>query len=125
LEPHDAASGTILVTDRFSAGLQHSALSTDVAEFAAALAAAQAAEEASERSRILARAVDLYHGPLLATLAQAGDPGQALPYALHAVSADPLREESHRAVMRVFAALGQPDAAQRQFHELQRLLKGL
>src|SRR5262249_53552415 len=47
----------------------------------------------------------------------------AIGYALRAVSADPLREEAHLDLMRLYAAQGQPAAALRQYRELGRLLK--
>jgi predicted ATPase/DNA-binding SARP family transcriptional activator len=59
---------------------------------------------------------------LIQLLEQRGDLGRALQYARRAVSADPLREEAHHEVMRLLAATHQPEAALRQFEELERLL---
>jgi DNA-binding SARP family transcriptional activator len=150
LEPAGAPTGSVLRTDRFSAGLTPAAVTTDVTEFEAALAADPEAADGAEQARRLARAVDLYRGPLLAgfyddwiypeqqrweelffrTLRQlvahheqAGALDHALPYALRAVSVDPLREEAHREVIRLYALLDQPAAALRQFHDLKRRLQ--
>src|SRR5262249_24486771 len=59
---------------------------------------------------------------VIAQLEQAGDLDRALPYALRCVSADRLREEAHRDVMRLYAAAGRTDAALRQYRELERIL---
>jgi DNA-binding SARP family transcriptional activator len=104
----------------------------------------------AKRIPCLARAVDLYRGallpgfyedwisaeqlrlealffealhPLIALLEQAGDRDRALQYALRGVSVDPLREEPHRELMRLYAAAGQPAAALRQYRDLERKLQ--
>src|SRR5205814_4675307 len=56
-------------------------------------------------------------------LEEAGDLGRALEHARQAVSVDPLREEAHYDVMRLYAALGQPSATLKQYQELERLLR--
>src|SRR6185369_15854321 len=60
---------------------------------------------------------------LVAHLERGGEIDQALEYALRAAGANRLREEAHREVMRLYAAAGQPDAALRQYRDLERLLK--
>jgi DNA-binding SARP family transcriptional activator len=149
LEPAGVAPGTVLVANRASVRLNPAASTTDVAEFEAALHAAAAGSEAQRREG-LARAVTLYRGELLASsyeswvlgqrewlaktyfqavgrliglLEQAGDLPRALEYARQGVLADPLREEGRRDLMRLYAAAGQPEAALRQYGELERLLK--
>jgi len=62
-------------------------------------------------------------GQLLAHLERASEFERALDYARRGVSADPLREEAHRDLIRLLAAVGQPAAALRQYHELERLLQ--
>src|SRR5712692_1297104 len=62
-------------------------------------------------------------GQLLAHLERASEFERALDYARRGVSADPLREEAHRDLIRLLAAVGQPAAALRQYQELERLLK--
>jgi DNA-binding SARP family transcriptional activator len=150
LEPVGASGGAVFVADHFSIGLDPEAVTTDVAEFEAALKRAGEDRPAAERARCLAEAVDLYRGELLpgyyeewipaeqqrweelffravrqliACCEEAGEVDRALQAALRAVSIDPLREEAQRDLMRLYAATGQPSAALRQYHDLQRLLK--
>jgi class 3 adenylate cyclase len=140
----------ILIADRTAVRLNADAITTDVAEFQTALQAATRVGDTAERAVLLAQAVDLYRGPLLphcyeewvlrerewlaeryfpalrqliASLESAGDLDRAIEYANRGVSADPLREEAHRELIRLYAAAGQPAAALRHFAELERLLK--
>jgi len=149
-EPPGIPPGAVILADRASVRLNPAGVSVDVAEFEAALQAAEAAGSDGDRAPPLARAVALYRGELLAgfyedwileererlaeryglalrrwieRLEQAGDVGTALEVAHHALRADPLREETHRTVMRLHAARGQPAVALRQYHELERLLR--
>jgi predicted ATPase/DNA-binding SARP family transcriptional activator len=150
LEGPGQLPGTVLITDRASVRLNPKVVSTDLAEFEAALHAASAAGSEVERREGLARAASLYHGELLpgfyeswvlgqrewlaetyfqalgrlvSLLEQAGDLPRALEYARQGVLADPLREEARRDLMRLLAATGQPEAALRQYQALERLLK--
>jgi DNA-binding SARP family transcriptional activator len=102
------------------------------------------------RIRALEDAVELYRGPLLpghyedwvlseqrrleelyfeaihrlaALLEQTGELERALRTMRRAIGTDPLREESHRELIRLYAATGQPAASLRQYHELERLLQ--
>src|SRR5207245_5510311 len=59
---------------------------------------------------------------LSAHLEAAGDYPGALQWARRAVAADPPREEGHHDLIRLLAAAGQPEAARRQYQELERLL---
>jgi DNA-binding SARP family transcriptional activator len=147
----------VLIADNFSVGLNGAVVTTDVAEFEAAVAAGLSAGspaakvgDAAEQARVLVEAVELYRGPLLpghyhnwvlpeqqrlqelfaqalhrliALLVEAGDLDRALPYALRAVSAAPLREDSHSELIRLYASTRQPAAALRQYHELERILQ--
>ena len=150
LEPPGIPSGSVIVADgHHSVRLDARAAVTDVAEFEDALKQAERSSDPPEQMRLLSRAVQAYAGPLLpgfyetwalterdrlaeaylralrqlsACFEQAGDLDQALDHARRAVSADPLREESHADVMRLLAAAGQPQAALRQYRELSRLL---
>jgi DNA-binding SARP family transcriptional activator len=146
----DVLGDVVFVADRYTVGLNPAWVTTDVADFETALQAAAEQREDASRAALLARAVELYRGDLLpgyyedwifpeqqrleelffhalrqliTLYEQAGDGDRAIPYALRAVSADPLREEARRELMRLYAAAGQPAAALRQFHELERLLK--
>jgi DNA-binding SARP family transcriptional activator len=150
LEPTGAPAGAVLVTDRAAVRLNPTAVTTDVEEFEAALQAAAQAGTHPGRAESLARAVELYRGELLTgcyddwvlqerewlaeryfqalgrligNLEQAGDLDRALAVAHRGLSLDPLREEAHVELMRLYAAAGQPEAALRQYGELERLLK--
>jgi class 3 adenylate cyclase/DNA-binding SARP family transcriptional activator len=127
-----------------------SAITTDVAEFGAALRAASQAEQELDRVHHLSVATELYRGELLPGLYEEwaiqerlwlvelyfqalgqllshlqgqGELQRALEYAHRGVRADPLREELHRELIRLYAALGQHPAALRQYDELERLLR--
>jgi adenylate cyclase len=140
----------VILADRATARLNPAAVTTDVAEFEATLQAAASAESSSERAACLAQSVELHRGPLLpgyyegwilqerewlagryfqalgqllAHLEQAGDLDRALQYAHRGVNADPLWEEAHRDLIRLYAVAGQPEAALRQYRELERLLQ--
>ncbi|HEU4752071.1 MAG TPA: AAA-like domain-containing protein, partial [Armatimonadota bacterium] len=150
LEPHGVPDGAVLLADRFSVRLQPAAVTTDVSEFEAALRSAGAAASAEERVDRLARAVEIYRGELLPgyyeewippeqqrlralllqalealarELEQAAQFQRALSYAVRAVNTDPLREEAHRTVMRLYAAMAEPSAALRHYDELTAILK--
>jgi predicted ATPase/DNA-binding SARP family transcriptional activator len=142
--------GTVIVADRTSVRLNPDALTTDVAAFESALHAAECAGAPTERASHLAEAIETYSGELLpgyydpwilqerewladryfqalgqllSLLQQAGELPRALEYARRGVRTDPLREEAQRDLMRLLAAAGQPEAALRQYRELERLLK--
>ena len=147
--PEDAGQ-SLLLADRHTVGLNTSVVSSDIATFEAALAAADRAADDAERRRALAAAVELYQGELLPghyedwifpeqqrmaelffqalrrltpLLAAAGETDRAIQYALRAVRMDRLREETHRELIRLYIASNQPDAALRQYRELERLLR--
>ncbi len=151
LEPPGVPAGTVIQADQISVQLNPAAITTGVADFEAARRAAAQAGSAAERVQALTRAAELYRGPLLpghyeewalseqqrlaeaslqvlrelaADLERLGDLPRALETARAAVSADPLREESHRELMRLCAAAGEPEAALRQYRELERILAG-
>ncbi|HZO90449.1 MAG TPA: tetratricopeptide repeat protein [Chthonomonadaceae bacterium] len=150
LEPPGTPSGAVIRADRLQVQLNPAACTTDVAEFVAALQAEARAEDEAERVRLLTTAVELYRGELLPDygeawieperqrladaylgalrrlvrfLAQARDFDRAIDYARRAVHVDPLREESHRLLMRLYMAAGRPAAALQQYGELERILK--
>lgn len=148
LEPPGSAAGSVLQADRFSVRL-HPQTATDVADLEATLEQAARAPDATARVSCLARVLSLYTGELLpghyedwlipeqqrldelffqavrqliAHLEHSGDYAGALQYALRAVATNRLREEAHREVIRLYSAAGQPDAALRQYRELERIL---
>ena len=146
MEPPGTPHGAVLTADRSKIQLNPNACLTDVAEFEAALAAsARTGAEAA-----LTHAVSLYRGDLLPEiyddwaagererlvqahlgalhrltrlLTEAGDFDRALDYAHRALPLDPLCEKSHRLLMRLYVALGRPDAAHQQFQTLTQLLR--
>jgi predicted ATPase/DNA-binding SARP family transcriptional activator len=150
LEPAGTPAGSVLLADRSTVSLRPAAFTTDVAELEAALSAAARAVEPAERARLLLPAVELYRGELLpgafepwvltareqvaesylgaleqlaAALEEIGDLERAVEYARRAVAADPVREEAHCHLMRLYAAAGQPAATLHQYQELERLLQ--
>ena len=52
----------------------------------------------------------------------AGNPTQAIDYARRWLAVDPLREEAHRRLMQLYAAVGARDAALRQYRDAVRVL---
>jgi DNA-binding SARP family transcriptional activator len=149
-ETESSTSPPLILADHASVQLNPALFTTDVAELEAALEAAAHAVETPRPARWLVQAVELYQGELLPgyfegwvlqerhwlaeryfqalgqllrQLEAAGDWEKALQYAQYGVRTDPLREEAHRELIRIYAAAGQPAAALRQYQELQRLLK--
>ena len=149
LEPPGVAVGSVLVANRMTVQLSPDMFSTDVADFESALREEKSAESEADRISALERAVEVYRGPLLsgwyqewidiecarlgesyaaalrrlmAALTTSGEYERALEYALHAVRLDPLREEMNRNLMRLYAVLGQGDAAREQYERLELLL---
>jgi DNA-binding SARP family transcriptional activator len=149
LEPPGVPTGGVIVADHAGVRLNPQAVTTDVAQFESALQAASRAGSSTERRERLSEAVELYQGELLpgyfeewvltererlaeafleavgqlvAHLEQVGDLPRAIQGARRMVAADPLREETHQTLIRLLAAAGQPDAALRQYRELERVL---
>src|SRR5262249_23174565 len=141
-EPPGIPAGAIIQADRVRVRLNDDLVTTDVAEFEAALRRAAAPGTDSERAPWLQQAVELYAGELLAgfyeewifperehlaeqysgalrrlarCFAAQRDLDRAIDYARRAVLFDPLREEAHRDLMRLLAAGGQRSAALRQY----------
>src|SRR5262249_31429833 len=148
----EAAGGEAgnLVTVGRSAVQLHPAVATDMAEVERGVGAAARVANPEERAQRLAAAVSLYQGELLPgsyepwvlaerqrlaelhlealhqlarALEESGDLARALETAQLAVSADPLREEAHYELMRLYAAAGRPSATVKQYHELERILQ--
>jgi len=149
LQSLDESCDAFLLADRMSLRLDAGLVETDVAEFEQAVRTGTQAADPQERVAHLLEAVRLYRGELLpgyyddwipaergrlaetyievlcrlaTTQAELGDLDGALAHARRAVAADPLREESHCDLMRVYAAAGRPSEAMRQYRELERLL---
>ena len=149
LEPGLTPRGSVLQADRANVGLNPSAVTTDVAQFEAALSAAAQAATPAARREALEEAITQYKGELLPgiysdwvfperqrhlssyllSLAQlsrlyedAGDFVRALDCGRCALIAEPLHEEAHRDLIRLLAATGRKSAALLQFQELKILL---
>ena len=151
LEPPGAVEPPAPVFLATRAELQLSpAVVTDVAEFEAGLKSASQAADAGERAVALTSAVELYQGHLLPghyeewitgereRLAEAclgalqqlvdlcretGDTERAVWFVRRALAIDPLREEAHRALMRLLIAADRRADALRQFQDLERVLR--
>jgi len=122
---------------------------TDVGEFFHALQAAEQTGDPTEQIEALTRAVQLQQGDLLpgryedwvlqerqrvvdlgiqarielaCVYRETGDPEAGIPYARAAVEGDPMREDSHLELMRIYAALNKPQEALRQYRVLERIL---
>lgn len=150
-EPSGSApTDGLLVADRTTVRLNAQNFTTDVAQFAAALQAASQTADRALRASCLVQAVELYRGELLpgcfepwvlqerlwlaeqyfqvlgqllVDLEGENDLRAALHYARRGVSMDPLREEAHRDLIRLYTTAGQPAAALRQHRELERMLE--
>ena len=135
LEPPGIPSGTVLVADRQKIRLHPESFASDVSRFESAFTEALQSEDESQRTVLLVTAAEAYGGPLLPdfsedwvlgererlaqsylqalhrlvrNLVNVRDYERALVYARQMVQADDLREEGHRAIMRLYMALGQP-----------------
>jgi len=145
--PHPAP--VVLTTTRTTVSLDALLVDTDVAEFEGLIAAAGSETEAAARAEVLARGLSLYQGELLPgfyqevfthqrtwlaevylsalrTLAhsyeECGRFDDALEASHELLRHNPLAEESHCDLMRLYAAKGQPGAVVRQYQALTKVL---
>jgi predicted ATPase/DNA-binding SARP family transcriptional activator len=150
LETADGGAAPLLAAERHTVQLVPTAFTSDYHDFLSALQAAKTAADPGESAAELERALALYRGEFLTgfydewilaertqiaelryralrdltqrlIVLEAMEP--ALEYARQAVEAEPLDEEAHYDLMRLYASLGQPSAALRQYEQLQRLLQ--
>jgi len=148
-EPPGVPAGAVLQTDRFSAQMNPAVVATDVKGFEAALRSAAGADSAAQRRQHLEAAAALYRGELLpgfyddwvlveqqrladqyfeaalklaALLQRSGEFERAVEVVREAIARDPLREEAHGELMRLYALSGEPVAALRQYGELKTRL---
>lgn len=151
IEPDGTHAGEILHADRLCVQLDPALVSTDVAAFNAAFRSAHRAETDEHRVRYLTSCVDRYTGPLLpghydgwipaeqARLSDrwcaaardlallihgAGATDRAIALLRACVARDPLCEELHLQLIRLYAANGQAAGALRQFADLEAALAG-
>ena len=138
-----------LVSDREHIRLDVSTVSTDRKAFDSLIDAANRCESDADKLPLLRQAASLYQGEMLGGMDEAWIVGErqrwndaylvvlrqiikglvtqkalepALGYALQSLAVDRYREESHRTLMRLYVAMGRPEAAVRQYEELVRLL---
>ncbi|HLK61323.1 MAG TPA: tetratricopeptide repeat protein [Chthonomonadaceae bacterium] len=150
LEPPGAQANSVLIADRVHLQLNPHAITTDVADFESMLKEAAQATDPEARIGKLTQAIVLYRGELLPghyedwailererlaesafralhqlalAAEQHGDRAYALEITHRALTMDPLREEIHGHLMRLYAAEGNLPAVQRQYQELERLLR--
>jgi predicted ATPase/DNA-binding SARP family transcriptional activator len=141
LEPKGVEPGSVLHADRDSVSLVPGTWTTDVAQFVAAAAEAEGASGArrvdalraavgwyrgellpgffdawvlSERRRLAAQHADLLER-LLEALCRDGATTEALAVAHRLIATDPLNEEAHVSLMRLYAAEGRTSAALDQY----------
>jgi DNA-binding SARP family transcriptional activator len=140
----------LILSDGAGLQLNRECFSTDVMEFEDCLRRTGLAESPDERITLLSQAVDLYRGELLPgyyeewiapererfldqyigalrrladALSETGELNGAIDNARRAVAADPLREESHRYLMRLYARADRGSEIVRQYRELEALLR--
>lgn len=150
LEPPGVPRGSILLTDRTTVRLNSERVTTDVAEFQAAIRAAERTTDIVAQLSLWEQAEALAQGELLpgcydewalaertrlndlrievlqrlsAAWEQSGDLHKALDYAHQVLVLNTLHEESHCRLIRLYLAVSQPEAAGRQYRELERLLQ--
>ncbi|HLK58389.1 MAG TPA: tetratricopeptide repeat protein [Chthonomonadaceae bacterium] len=150
LEPPGTPAGSVVQADHSHVRLSPEVLTTDVADFERLLLCAGQAAEGAERIALLQEACSRYRNGLLPgfyedwvlqeqqrlseryvealqELAWNQQQTGALKPALEAVDralrVDPYREALYRLQMRLYAALGQPAAAQQSYQTLERLFR--
>jgi len=151
LEPPGIATGTILLADRMQIGLNAEAVTTDVAEFEAALREEQRNEQDPEqRKQWLIKATQLYTGDFLPgwyeewtepervrladmyigalrrltrMYVESREYDRAIECARLAVNTDPYREDAYRHLIELYAITGRPAMALQQYAELERILR--
>jgi len=147
--PGGSAEGLFLA-DYNTLQLNPAAFTTDIQEFKQALRRAPNTVDANTSEAHLRRAVDLYSGELLAgyyeewilperahlaadccsaltrltkAAIQRGDLNSAIDYTRRSLNVDLSQESTHCELMRLYVAVGQNAAAQRQYRILERTLR--
>lgn len=145
LEPPGTRMHSVIEADRTSVRLNPEAYSCDTLEFQRLLAAPE-----SDGAEALRRALELYRGELLPAhyedwvvaererlaelavgamlrlaehLVQSGELPEGISLLQRAAGADPLREETHRRLMRAYANSNNMSGVTRQYEELQNILR--
>ena len=150
LEPTPELRGVALTIDRNGVKLNQGAITSDAEEFQQALDGALSSDNSVSRLASLIEAIRVYKGDLLPgfyedwivherirlsdefitslcqaalLLAQAGDTIQGIQLAKRAVGIDPLHEEAHRVLMRIYSWLNRPSDIESQYRTMVRELK--
>ncbi|HLK54931.1 MAG TPA: BTAD domain-containing putative transcriptional regulator, partial [Chthonomonadaceae bacterium] len=150
LEPPDVPEGAVLLADRAQVRLNPEAVHTDLALWDRMRALASQASTPSERLHWLEEAIRSYGGDflpgaymewvlterqhrqeqyqetllsLIDTQVECGDTEGAIAAAQLLLRTDPLQEEAHERLMRLFASQGKLGLARRQYQKLCRLLR--
>lgn len=147
---HATGSGDLFLSTRTTIRLDPSLIVTDVLQFEQAIAAAGRCANIDERTQTLREAADLYRGELLhgfyleafeptrryladqhrlalqklaTCYEESGDLEWAIEVSQRVLALDPLMEEAHCNLMRLYAADAQPAAVTRQYQALAAVLK--
>ncbi len=150
LEPSEIPRGAVFAIDRSNAQCRPESCATDVTAFETALQQASRPPEEAQRLPLLCAAAERYTGDLLpgfyddwilterirlqtvylqtlnaivSAQEGAGQPRRAIETAQRMVAADPLHEEAHETLIRLYSALGETAAARRQYQALARILQ--
>ena len=150
LEPPGTQPGTVLFADRTHLRLNIHSIETDVAAFEADIRTGGKAQEANAQIEAWEQAIRRYSGDLMPgdyeewTLAErdrlkelylqtlerlvtglqgCDDAEKPIAYARRLVAADPLREDAHLTLMRLYLRVNRPHEAARQYQELQIALR--
>ena len=149
LESVAPAEEAVLLADRSTVQLDAAATTVDTILFEEAVKGAAQAESAEKRSQAYSQAVEAYRGELLpgfyedwvlqerqrladvyvgallglsGALREMGDLAAAVIHVEKAIAADPLREDSHCELMRLYADLGRTPDALKRYRDLEQLL---
>jgi predicted ATPase/DNA-binding SARP family transcriptional activator len=150
LEPADISSGSVLIADRSSVRLAPYSFSTDIGDFESAFRVDIREQNSLRQIEHLQKVVSFYGGDFLPgfyedwvlirrrhlaelyrqalsrlseALAATAQFDDAIEAAQKAVLTDPFQEESHCALIRLFALAGRPLDAHRQYEEWEHLLR--
>jgi predicted ATPase/DNA-binding SARP family transcriptional activator len=150
LEPASGERGRLVSSDRNVIALRGDGYYTDSAQFEHFIVLAAREHDDLQRAKCLHAAIETYQADFLAELdalwisaerarladafhlalrrlahvyAGRGELEQALDTVQRSLRVDPQREETHRLVMQILALMGRPNAAIRQYRELETVLR--
>ncbi|MDX1935024.1 MAG: AAA-like domain-containing protein [Capsulimonadales bacterium] len=150
LEPPGIVEGSVLAGERGTVRLCSAGVRTDLAAFDALLRRAARASEPDARAALLAEAAQVYEGDLLpgfyedwivaareryaetyrnllfdlaVAWKEAGETQKARETLVQALHENPLREDAHHLLIRLYAESGRPAEAICHFQEFERTLK--